>query len=121
MNPQCSIWIEQAKFDKIIEKIRNHDEADPLYDGHIIEELYINSHDGSMEGFISIEEIGVSIWIPFGDWFSNFIKYKAFEDLTDFLEEHQETVQNVIDKTQGVINLVDSLSDTVTNSSKQEP
>lgn len=108
MKQECSVWIAEENFDKVINKIKTHDEANPLYEGHSIEELYINSHDGSMEGFIIIGEIGVSVWIPFGDWFSNFIKFKAFDGLIKFLEEYQETVQTVVDKTHGAINLINS-------------
>lgn len=107
--PQCSIWMAEKDFEKIIENIKNHDEGDPLYDGHNIEELYIDSHDGAMNGFISIGDVGVSIWIPFGEWFANFVKFKTFEDMIDFMEAHQEDVKETIDNAYGILNKINTL------------
>ena len=96
MKEQCGVWITKEDFSKIIENIKNHDEEEPLYEGHSIDELYIDSATGSMEGFITIGDIGVNIWIPFGEWFSNFVKFDAFDNLEEFMDNHKDAIDEVI-------------------------
>ena len=112
MKDECSLWIEEKDFDAIIEKIQNHDESDPLYEGHNIEELYVNSSNGTLEGFITIGDIGVGIWIPFGEWFSNFVKFKAFDKMIDFMENHQHEVEDAVDNSYVILNKINSSIET---------
>lgn len=105
MITQCSIWIGEDDFEKIIEKIKNHDESVALYEGHDIGELFIEP-DGSMYGFISVGDIGVGIHIPFGEWFSEFVKFKSFKTMLDFMERHREKLDEAIDETYGILNQI---------------
>ena len=84
----CSIWIDERveKKTELMSKIMKYDGSDCLYDGHEIDELYIEK-DGSLEGFISIGEIGVGINIPFEEWFGLFKKYDAWDALRVNIEK----------------------------------
>ena len=90
-----SIWIDKKDKEEIIKTIANYDELDgeALYEGHHIDEFYIDRHTGDLEGFISVGPIGVSIDIPFQGWFAQFLKFGSFEDLEYFLAEHQDKVK----------------------------
>ena len=90
-----SIWIEDKSKKEIIEAVKNHNEEDPLYDGHHIDEFYIDRSSGAIEGYISVGPIGVGIDIPFEDWFAQFLKFGSFEKLEYFLAENQERVKAV--------------------------
>ena len=84
----CSIWIDDRLENKkgLIEKILDYDGSDCLYEGHEVDELYIE-RDGALEGFINVGEIGVGINIPFEEWFGLFKKYKAFDELRQQIEK----------------------------------
>ena len=84
----CSIWISDADKKEIINAVCEHDEltCDALFDGHEIDELYIES-DGALYGFINIGPIGVSVNIPFEEWFGLFKKYKAWDELRQQIEK----------------------------------
>lgn len=90
-----SIWIDKKDKIKIMADILEYDELDgeALYEGYKLDELYIDRKTGDIEGFISVGPIGVGIGLAFQDWFTQFLKFKAFEDLEYFLAEHQDEVK----------------------------
>ena len=96
----CSIWISDEDKIEIVSKVIEHDEnvCEALFDGHDIDELYIET-DGSLYGFIEIGPIGVSINIPFEEWFGLFKKYGAWEELRKQIEkrilEQEVTLQEL--------------------------
>ena len=85
----CSIWVDKNDIKKIIVDLLEYEEGDALYEGHEIDEFYIESN-GAMEGFIEVGPIGFSVQIPFDDWFQQFKKYKAFKELRLYLEKRIE-------------------------------
>jgi len=90
-----SIWIDKKDKARIINDIQDYDEleCESLYEGHDIGELYIDRHSGAIEGYIGVGPIGIGIDLPFQDWFTEFLRFGAFEDLEYFLAEHQDEVK----------------------------
>lgn len=90
-----SVWInEEDKIDATT-KIRKSTEDEPAFEDDEIEELYINN-DGELSGSFQIEEVFVSIGIPFGIWFAKLCQYNSFEELSKFLEKNRDEVAKAI-------------------------
>lgn len=81
----CSIWIDKESKKEIINDVFDFEEGDCLYQGHEIDELYLEK-DGKLSGFINIGPIGVAIDIEFDEWFQEFKKHKAFDCLRQVIE-----------------------------------
>ena len=90
-----AIWIDKKDKEQIIKDVANYDEliCESLYEGHHIDEFYIDRTTGDMEGYIDVGPIGIGVDIPFQDWFTQFLKFGSFEDLEYFLAEHQDEVK----------------------------
>ena len=105
-----SIWIASEDKEKILKVVEAYEEGDPLFEGHSIDELYIDPHSGAFQGFIDIGLIGVSVDIPFEEWFREFLRLKSFESLEGFLRTHHKEVKEAIAKV-GNINVLIRSSD----------
>jgi len=84
------IWIINEDKEKTIEDIKNHDESDPLYVGHTLDELYVDMSTGNLDGFMQIGNLGIGINIPFEEWVRNFIRLGVFENLPELFERKRE-------------------------------
>jgi hypothetical protein len=84
------IWISKEEVPRIKKKLEDFVEEDALYEGHKIEELYIDRWSGDLEGFIGIGDIGVAIHIPFEEWVAQFIHFGSFEDLPVIFKRKQQ-------------------------------
>lgn len=107
-----SIWIDPDDYERVIKKIKATKHGEAIYEGYKIDELYIEDTTGDLAGWINIGDIGVSIEIDFGDWFKEFIRLKAFEDLEYFLTNHQEKVKKILEGVQKCNSIICGLSET---------
>ena len=108
-----NIWIDKKDKVQIVKDIIDYDEliCESLYDGHRIDEFYIDRHTGNMEGWIDVGPIGIGIDIPFQDWFTQFLKFGSFEDLEYFLAEHQDEVKKAYMTLKNVRTLSEKVSE----------
>jgi len=95
MSPECSIWIREEDKEKILQKMEENNEEEALYEGHKIDELYVDRYDGSLTGFIEVGDIGVSVWIPFVEWITQFIKFNTFEEIEEQVKKHQTEIKKI--------------------------
>ena len=80
------IWVMDEDIDELIKDLKNHDESEELYSGHFIDELYIDEVTGALDGFITIDKIGVAVSIPFHDWMRQAKRFKWFKRLNEFCD-----------------------------------
>lgn len=93
-----TIWIEKKDKYKVVNKIMDESEEEPTFEGLDINEFYIDKSDGSLDGYIQVEEIGLGINIPFKDWFVQFLKFNSFDNLDEYLSKHKEDIEKTYKK-----------------------